>query len=60
MKRYFAFLTVILSLLASALNVQPALAANAVVGTGTPASCTEAAFNTALATANARWRYDYL
>jgi predicted outer membrane repeat protein len=35
------------------ISTQPALAADAVVGTGTLASCTETAFNTALATVQA-------
>ena len=39
-----------LFLLIGNLGIRPLQAANAVVGTGTPASCTEAAFNTALAT----------
>ena len=53
MKKNIIFLTLILTLLAAALNARPARAANAVVGTGTPASCTEAAFDDALVTASA-------
>ncbi len=53
MKKNIIFLTLILTLLAAALNARPARAANAVVGTGTPASCTEAAFDAALVTASA-------
>ena len=52
MKKNIILLTLVLTLLAATSNVQPARAASAVVGTGTPGSCTEAAFNTALATAN--------
>ena len=46
--------TILLTLLAVLLFAlpSPAGAANAVVGTGTPASCTEAAFDAALAAAN--------
>ena len=51
MKKRIALLVLILNLVAAALQVQPARAANAVVGTGTPASCTEAAFDSALTTA---------
>ncbi|MBK8048108.1 MAG: hypothetical protein IPK16_13870 [Anaerolineales bacterium] len=50
--RMFLFvLTVMLAALAR--DVRTARAADAVVGNGTPASCTEAAFDSALATANA-------
>ena len=42
-----------LFLLIGNLGTRPLQAANAVVGTGTSASCTEAAFNTALATVQA-------
>ena len=52
MKKRIALLVLILNLLAATLHVQPARAANAVVGTGTPASCTEAAFDSALTTAS--------
>jgi predicted outer membrane repeat protein len=41
------------ALLAFTTDVQYAYAANAVVGDGTPASCSETAFNSALTTANA-------
>ncbi|HNC09771.1 MAG TPA: choice-of-anchor Q domain-containing protein [Anaerolineales bacterium] len=53
MKNKVFYLIMVISLLAAMFNVSPVLAANAVVGTGTSASCTESAFNTALATANA-------
>jgi len=52
MKKNILLMTLILTLLAAMLNVQPARAASAVVGNGISSSCTEAAFNTALATAN--------
>ena len=52
LKRQTVFLILALSLLSAACGVRPAHAANAVVGTGTPASCTEVAFDNALATAN--------
>lgn len=52
MKNKAFYLIMVISLLAAMFNVTPAYAANAVVGTGTAASCTEGAFNTALATAN--------
>ncbi len=52
MKRNTILLTLVLTLLAATFNAQPVRAASAVVGTGTPGSCTETAFNTALAIAN--------
>ena len=52
MKKNMILLTLILTLLAAAFNVPSARAASAVVGNGTPGSCTEAAFDTALAIAN--------
>ena len=53
MKRHFVYLTVVFTLLALAFGPRPAHAGNAVVGNGTPASCTEAAFDTALASIQA-------
>lgn len=53
MKQKLFSLMLALAVLAALANVQPAYAASAVVGTGTPASCTEAALDTALASANA-------
>jgi len=52
MKKNIILLTIILTLLAATFNVRPARAASAVVGDGSPASCTEAAFDTALASAS--------
>ncbi|MBK8620048.1 MAG: S-layer homology domain-containing protein [Anaerolineales bacterium] len=52
MKKNIILLTLVLTLLAASFNVRPARAASAVVGSGTPASCTETAFNTALSAAN--------
>lgn len=52
MKKNIMLLTLVLTLLAASFNVQPARAASAVVGNGTPASCTEAAFDSALTSAN--------
>jgi predicted outer membrane repeat protein len=52
MKRSIVLLTLVLTLLAAAFNVRPAFAANAVVGSGTAGSCTEAAFDNALTAAN--------
>lgn len=50
--RWFSFLAALtLPLLACLLHTLPARAADAVVGNGTPASCTEAAFDAALTTA---------
>ncbi|MCB0182623.1 MAG: hypothetical protein KDE31_00075, partial [Caldilineaceae bacterium] len=48
----FKLLAFALLLLAGLGSVRPARAANAVVGNGSPASCTEAAFDTALVTAS--------
>lgn len=45
-------LAVVLLLLACLASVRPAQAANAVVGNGSPASCTETAFDNALVTAS--------
>ena len=53
MKQKLFSLLLALALLAALVNVSPVHAASAVVGTGTPASCTEAALDTALAPANA-------
>ncbi|MFZ5879759.1 MAG: S-layer homology domain-containing protein [Chloroflexota bacterium] len=53
MKQKLFSLMLALAVLAALINVSPVRAASAVVGTGTPASCTEAALDTALATANA-------
>jgi predicted outer membrane repeat protein len=53
MKQKLLSLMLALAVLAALINVSPARAASAVVGTGTPASCTESALNAALATANA-------
>ena len=52
MKRKILSFVFVLTLLTAALGVRAAHAASAVVGNGTPASCTEAAFDTALAAAN--------
>ncbi len=52
MKKNITLLALILTLLAAAFNVQPARAVSAVVGNGSAASCTEAAFDTALGFAN--------
>lgn len=52
MKRKILSFIFILTFLAAALGVRAVHAASAVVGNGAPASCTEAAFDTALATAN--------
>jgi len=49
MKRKFISFIFSLILLVTFVGVRPVLADSAVVGTGTPASCTEAAFNAALA-----------
>ncbi|NTV38108.1 MAG: hypothetical protein HGA82_02845 [Anaerolineales bacterium] len=53
MKQKLLSLMLALAVLAALINVSPVRAASAVVGTGTPASCTEAALNAALASANA-------
>ncbi len=53
MKRSLMIFLALLTMLGSFLIPSPALAANAVVGNGSPASCTEAAFNRALTTVNA-------
>ena len=52
MKRKILSFIFILTVFAAALGVRAVHAASAVVGNGTPASCTEAAFDTALAAAN--------
>ena len=52
MKRHFVYVTVVFPDGAD-LRARPAHADNAVVGNGTPASCTEAAFDTALASVQA-------
>lgn len=52
MKRPLLLLLAMLAILGSFLTSGPALAANAVVGRGSAASCTEAAFDTALTTVN--------
>lgn len=52
MKRILFQSGILLVLLWVATGIQPVRANNAVVGTGTPASCTETAFDTALATVN--------
>lgn len=51
MKYRLSYLILILTLLVTMLNTSPVYAANAVVGNGTAASCTEAAFDNALAIA---------
>ena len=51
MKHRLSYLILVLTLLAAMLNTSPVYAANAVVGNGTAASCTEAAFDSALAIA---------
>ena len=53
MKQHFVCFTVVFVLLALAFGTRPAHAGNAVVGNGTPASCTEAAFDTALTSVQA-------
>ena len=53
MKRHFVYFTVVFVLLALAFGPRPAHAGNAVVGNGTPASCTEAALQAALGAATA-------
>lgn len=53
MKHFISYLTLILSILLGFVQTTTTRAANAMVGTGTPASCDEAAFDTALATVNA-------
>ncbi|MCX6050329.1 MAG: hypothetical protein NT075_34975 [Chloroflexi bacterium] len=52
MKRQMLFLTLIVCLLALIIDTRPARADDAVVGAGTPASCTEAALDYALAQLN--------
>ena len=52
MKRKILSFVFVLTLLTAALGVRAAHAASAVVGNGTPASCTESAFDTALSIAN--------
>ena len=51
MKRHFVYFTVVFALVALAFGPRPAHAGNAVVGNGTPASCTEAALQAALGAA---------
>ena len=51
MRRYVKWLAVVVCLVGLAWGAAGARAANAVVGNGTAASCTEAAFDSALATA---------
>lgn len=51
MKRYIIWMAAVLVLALLAALGRPVAAADAVVGTGTPASCDEAAFDAALATA---------
>ena len=53
MKRHFVYSTVVFILVALAFGPRPAHAGNAVVGNGTPASCTEAALQAALGAATA-------
>ena len=53
MKRQFVYFVAIFALLTLTFGSRPAHAGNAVVGNGTPASCTEAAFDTALASLQA-------
>ena len=53
MKRQIFWLVAVLFVWVLGVDVQRARAADAVVGNGNPASCTEAAFDSALATANA-------
>ena len=53
MKRHFVYVTVVFALMALAFGARPAHAGNAVVGNGTPASCTEAALQAALGAATA-------
>ena len=53
MKRHFVYFTVVFALVTLTFGPRPAHAGNAVVGNGTPASCTEAAFDTALASIQA-------
>lgn len=52
-KRMIASTLILIALLAAALGNSPARAADTVVGSGAPASCTEAAFDAALAAAGA-------
>ncbi|HNB37154.1 MAG TPA: hypothetical protein PK414_13095, partial [Anaerolineales bacterium] len=52
MKRQIMIIGVLLAMLGTLLTPKTAKAANAVVGTGSAASCTEAAFDTALTTVN--------
>jgi hypothetical protein len=49
MKQHFVYYTLVFALLILAFGPRPAHAGNAVVGNGTPESCTEAAFDSALA-----------
>ena len=51
MKRYLSWLLVMIGVAVGLVGAPPARAANAVVGSGTAASCTEAAFDSALAAA---------
>ena len=51
MKRFMIYFATVLFLLTAVLGVRQTFAADAVVGDGTPASCTEAAFAAALLTA---------
>ena len=53
MKRQFVYFSVVFALLTLTFGTRPAHAGNAVVGNGTSASCTEAAFDTALASIQA-------
>ncbi len=53
MKRIAKWLALLLVLTAASAGASPALAADMVVGTGTPASCDETAFDAALATVQA-------
>ena len=53
MKRQFVYFVAVFALLTLTFGPRPAHAGNAVVGAGTPASCTEAAFDTALASVQA-------
>jgi hypothetical protein len=55
MNHFFKILTISLLLFAftSLVSARPARAANAVVGNGTPASCTETALDSAIVTTQA-------